>query len=411
MSVPIISVRFIALLTAATLGLGSLWSNAFASDTHHESESMPVTHDTDKTAEPDETKQPLTLGTGNITLQFGGFAKLDYMQDFDPIGNVDQFKVNSIPVPDPGTGGSNNFSIRQTRFTFDVRNNDGTENTVRAYVEGDFFGSGNSFRIRHAYGEWKGLLAGQTWSTFQDVSARPGLLDYEGPDAEVFVRQGQIRYTGTVSDGFQWSVAVEESVSQIAVTGGVSGSGRSEMPDLAGNLRFTNVLGHIQVSGLFRELRFVSEDGSVDESEGAFGLSISGSANVLGSDAIMGQVVVGSGIGRYIESFGGTNSDAVLLPSGNLDALDAWGAVLGYVHSWNARVKSTFSISMSEIDTISAQPDDAISETQSMHANLVYSPVPQLAIGGELMWGERENNDGSNNDAARLQFSIQYKFR
>ena len=46
-----------------------------------------------------------------------------------------------------------------------------------------------------------------------------------------------------------------------------------------------------------------------------------------------------------------------------------------------------------------------------MHANLVYSPVPPLAIGGELMWGERENSDGSSNDAARLQFSIQWKFR
>ena len=169
---------------------------AGGAEEHHETTSMPTTHEipesvTTTKAEP----QSLEITAGGINLRFGGFVKLDFIQDFDYVGNQDQFKVNSIPVdgdPNALLGGSTNLSARQTRITMDV-SSDAGNGRMRAYVEGDFFGSGNSFRLRHGYGEWKGLLAGQTWTTFQDISARPFTLDYEGPDAEIFVRQAIIR--------------------------------------------------------------------------------------------------------------------------------------------------------------------------------------------------------------------------
>ena len=66
-----------------------------------------------------------------ITILFGGFAKVDFIQDFDPIGNEDQFKVNTIPVegdPDAELGGSTNISARQTRFTLDVQADESLDN-------------------------------------------------------------------------------------------------------------------------------------------------------------------------------------------------------------------------------------------------------------------------------------------
>jgi hypothetical protein len=372
---------------------------------------MPVTHDkTTSLAVP----KALTLETGGIAAQFGGFVKLDAMQDFDPIGVEDQFKVNSIPVssdPDSQLGGSSHMTARGTRFTLDVRSNEGPSSGLRAYVEGDFYGSGNAFRIRHGYGEWKGLLAGQTWSTFQDISARPFTLDYEGPDGEVFVRQALIRYTQKQSDNFQWSVAVENADSEIVATEGVSGSGRSEVPDLAGALRFSNERGHVQVAGLLRQLRFVSDGGGLDESDTAFGINLSGSARVVGNDTVMGHIAYGNGIGRYIESFGGTNSDAIIGANGSLDAIDATAATLGYTHHWSQRLNSTLSGSVAELDTVATQPANAIKSTRSAHFNLVYKPIPQFLVGGELMWGERENNDGDSGDAVRFQVSVQYNFR
>jgi len=382
---------------------------------HHEADSVPVTHK--KTEGLTESKGVMgkvieVKGTG-ITMQFGGFAKVDFMQDLDPIGNADQFKVNSIPVmgdPDAELGGSTNISFRQTRLTFDIRGDTST-GQVRGYIEGDFFGDGSSFRARHAYGEWNGLLGGQTWTTYQDITARPFTLDYEGPDSEIFVRQPMIRYTGKPSETLEWSVAVEDPDSQIAAPTPVTGSGRSEFPDLPARVRIEPAWGHIQIAGILRQLRFVSDGGVIDESTVGYGLNLSGKAKLLKRDAIMGQVGVGSGNGRYIESFSGTDSDAVLTPAGTLEALDAVAFVLGYSHQWSDRFISTISGGLAELDNEPSQPDDAIKAARSFHFNLVFAPNRLFNVGGEVMWGEREDKNGATGDAVRLQVSLQYRFR
>ena len=401
---------------ALALSLTAVW-NAVAAETtpdHHEAASIPVTGKGQEPAAPEGVlDKPLTIKGTDIQLQFGGFVKVDFMYDVDPVGNADKFAVNTIPVdgdPDAELGGSANLSARQTRLDMDVRSHSPV-GLIRAYVEGDFFGSGNAFRMRHAYGEWNGILGGQTWSTFQDISARPFTLDYEGPDAAVFVRQPQIRYTGTPSDQFEWAVAIEDPSSQISATGGVSGSGRSQLPDIPAYLRFKPDWGHMQIAGIFRQLRFVSDDGDIDDSTFGFGLNLSGKVKIVSKDAFLGQFAFGSGIGRYIAVFGGTNSDAVVTTSGDVDALDAWGAVLGYTHHWNEQFNSTISGALAEVDNDSSQPDDAIKSARSFHMNLVYSPFHLLSLGGEVMYGMRENKNGDDGDAVRLQCSIQYKFR
>ncbi len=379
---------------------------------HEETDSRPVSGEvTEVQADGILDKSLEIKGTG-ISLRFGGFAKVDYIQDFDPIGNEDQFKVNTIPVegdPDAELGGSNNISARQTRFSVDVRS-DTSDGMVRGYIEGDFFGSGNAFRLRMAYGEWKGLLGGQTWTTFQDIDARPGTLDYEGPDSEIFVRQAMIRYTGHPSTKLEWSVAVEDPNSQIAAPTGITGGGRSEYPDIPARFKWKPKWGHIQFAVMGRQLRFVSDGGVIDETEFGYGLNLTGKVNIGKHDAIMGQIAYGSGVGRYIDSFGGTNSDAVLTPTGELKALDTHAAVLGYTHDWSERLSSLFSGSIAVIDNEPSQPADAIKTARSVHVNLVYSPNRLLDIGGELMWGERENFDKAKGQATRLQVSIKYKF-
>ena len=175
-------------------------------------------------------------------------------------------------------------------------------------------------------------------------------------------------------------------------------------------MRFDRDWGHIQVAGIARQLRFVSNDGSVDETAGGYGVNVSGSYNI-GDDVLMGHVGFGTGIGRYIESFGGTASDAVLTANGSLEALDAWAWVLGYTHHWNDKMSSTASYGMAEIDNEPDQPASAIESAKSFHVNLVYNASKRVLFGGELMWGERVNNNGADGDATRLQFSVQYKFR
>ncbi len=380
---------------------------------HHEADSFPAVGQAAKNAKLGNgiAKQFEVPGTG-ITIQLGGFAKVDYIQDFDPIGNEDQFKVNSIPVkgdPDDKLGGRANISARQTRISLDVRRQT-TVGGFRAYVETDFFGAGTGLRMRHGYGEWAGLLGGQTWSTFQDISARPFTLDYEGPDTEIFVRQPLIRYTGTPWEDFEWAVAVEDPDSQITNSNAVAGSGRNKLPDFVGRIRIKRPFGHLQLGGLVRQLRFVSAGGRIKESTVGYGFNLSGKTTLFQHDALMGHVGYGSGIGRYIEAFGGTGSDAVLTSSGNLKALHAWAFVLGYQHYWNKQFHSTISGGRAQLTTRSSQPGTAIKAASSAHANLVYQPFPLVAIGGEVIWGQRKNRNNRKGDAVRLQLSVQYKF-
>ena len=43
--------------------------------------------------------------------------------------------------------------------------------------------------------------------------------------------------------------------------------------------------------------------------------------------------------------------------------------------------------------------------------NLLYTPVPDVMMGGEFQWGRRENfSDGFKYDGYKVQFSFKYNF-
>jgi len=78
----------------------------------------------------------------------------------------------------------------------------------------DFFGDALSAspepRLYEAYGELSGvlfggdLLAGQTFSTFADMSAWPDILDFEGPPNTIASRQPLVRICASrISSWFQ----------------------------------------------------------------------------------------------------------------------------------------------------------------------------------------------------------------
>lgn len=369
--------------------------------------SMPVTS-TKAPVDPADFPGALRLPGKDIWWKIGGFAKVDYIQDLDPIGSQFDFETATIPVPQTGQGGQTTLSAMQSRLNVDVRY-DTNVGLVRGFVEGDFFDSNNALRLRHAYGEWNGWLGGQTWSTLMDPSALPDTLDFEGPDSAIFVRQAQIRYTRKAREDFEWAVAVEDPDSQIFAPAGVAGEGRSDLPDVPGYVRFQRGRSHLQVGGILRQLRFTNTSGTLDETTLGYGLVVSGGAKLLRDDQIMGQIYYGKGMSRYIEAFDGNAPDAVLTPAGNLESLRVVGAVFGYTHAWNERWSSTLTLALAEIDNAPTQPDDAFKSTRSPHFNLIWSPNQRLSMGGEIMWGERENKNGESGDATRLQFSVTYK--
>jgi len=286
---------------------------------------------------------------------------------------------------------------------------DPTEARFRAFVEGDFFGTGNAFRLRHGFGEIGPLLGGQTWTTFMDISARPLTVDFEGPDGEVFIRQAMIRFSHAIAPDWTIAVAAEDPTPQFLVPSALSGSARSNMPDIPGYVRYQRPRGHAQFAGLVRQLRFDSnlEDGN--ESALGYGVNATFSVTTIGKDALQGQFMIGEGTARYIESFVGQNVDAVFTADGDLSALRSQAAVVGYTRHWTGTVRSGFAYSTARLESHDALSAGTIERTQDLRMSLLWSPYRLVDVGGEVLWGRRDNQDGSYGDTWRLQFATIYR--
>ena len=112
-----------------------------------------------------------------------GFAMADWIQDtkrVDPNWQ-DAFRPSRIAAPEGefGTNGQSSLSVKQSRFGVKGTLPTGESTPpVNFKFEFDMFGVGadagkTTIRLRHAYGEWGQLLAGQTHSLFMDIDVFP----------------------------------------------------------------------------------------------------------------------------------------------------------------------------------------------------------------------------------------------
>ena len=106
----------------------------------------------------------IALPGTNASLRIGGYVKLALIKSFDPLASVDRFIVGSIPVTSDSTASfdESNMSSSQSRLNLDLNSKTSMGN-IRAFVEGDFAGEGDTFRLRHAYGQFRDVLAGKTY--------------------------------------------------------------------------------------------------------------------------------------------------------------------------------------------------------------------------------------------------------
>ena len=154
-----------------------------------------------------------------------GFAQADAIYDFGRMNPDwdDAFRPSKIANPAGiyGSDGQASVSVKQSRFGVK-----GTMPTSEGHApidfkfEFDLFGVGadagqTTFRLRHAYGEWGSLLAGQTNSIFMDIDVFPNVIDYWGPNGMVFWRNVQIRWTPWKTESSSFAVGIEEPSNDI----------------------------------------------------------------------------------------------------------------------------------------------------------------------------------------------------
>ena len=130
---------------------------------------------------PPEFEGGIIVFGRDVAMKIGGFVKMSVATTFDPLGSDDRFVVATIPVDEGGLGDEarTSFSAQQSRINIDLREAS-SAGDLRAFVEFDFAGDSDGARLRHASGQYRSLLAGQTWSTLVDRQALPEEIDFEG---------------------------------------------------------------------------------------------------------------------------------------------------------------------------------------------------------------------------------------
>lgn len=377
----------------------------------------PETFDVKKYAAEGDFPGSIRIPGTSVSIQVGGFVQLDAITDSNAIGSKDSFVVSSIPT-DAETAGQTNFSVRQTRLF--VRTEAPTSwGPLVTHVEGDFFGpDGTDLRLRHAYGqigEQHQLLAGQIWTTFMDASVYPAIFDYQGPNGMVLVRQPMVRYTEKLQDDVQWQIALEDPNPDVSAAPAQVGNDTAVWPDLTSNVRWSPEWGHLQLSGILRQLTFDPPVGS-RSSELGWGVNFSGAVYVLEpvakgqQDNVVFQIAGGEGIANYFNDSSGLGLDGFVDSGGDLDSLGIWGGFVAYQHYWVAKWATSVGYSYLRVDDSSDQADSTYESGHYVVANIVYYPNDRLWLGLEGLYGIREDQDGDSGDDGRLSFSVQYRF-
>jgi hypothetical protein len=372
-------------------------------------------------------------------LEIYGFAQADYIQDFnrvDPDWDA-TLRPSKIPVT-AGTFGDNGqsiISVRQSRLG--VKGHQeiaGQELTFK--LEFDFYGVGDdagqtTIRLRHAYGSWGPILAGQTNSLFMDGDTFPNTIDYWGPNGMVFLRNPQVRFTYNAGAA-QFAVAVEKpgndidagNIREVAPELGANIRGTEKYPDLTGQFRYSGDWGHVQLAGILRKVGYETI-GTPDNrpKNSKMGWGVNGSANVKtwGKDVLHVSAVYGEGIASYMNDGGtdlGPKVAGTLTPVGGGpptvslrgDVVPLLGLMAYYDHYWTDQFSSSIGWSMVDVDNTSFQSPTAFNQAQYASGNLLWAPDPRILMGAEFLWGQLKDFSGNKGNDMRVQISFKYSF-
>jgi len=347
-----------------------------------------------------------------VLIKFNAKPHLDITDDPQNTGNPDRFVTATIPMEGTfasGQGNQFNMNAKGSQLSIDVRAPQ-IDGSPRFYYQNDFFGSGGgalNFRVRQLYGEIYNWVIGQTYSVFEDPDAWPDTVDYEGPNSAVFARRPVVRYQVPLNKNWELNVGLEEPGSEVDTSIDPNAVNVDHAPDGGLNIRWENKdIGHVQLGAIFRD---IGVKGPVVGNQSTFGwgLNLASSFNITENDSVQTQLTYGEGLFRYFnDDF--VNNDAAFDRNGQLTPIPAFGGMIGFTHKWNDVWRSTASYGYVHLDNEFSQGPHAYHMTHYASLNVVWQIRKRLSIGFEGLYGHKEEKDGNDGDAFRLQLGVVY---
>jgi hypothetical protein len=372
-------------------------------------------------------------------MQIGGYAKLDLIYD------INSNTGDSIGQP-PASGSAaanqqQHFRLHARQSRFWIRTWTPTDwGELETHIQGDFYGAGgnqvvsnsDTFRARQLYGRLGPVLAGMTWSTFMILESLPDTLDFSGPASVPFLRQAQLRYTHSFGGGTVMVFSVENPQSigpYVNVTPGSAGAspalaglittGTDPIPEFVIGLTHTWGSGRASLRAVFRQ---INVDDGAGVSDSVFGWGIHGGFGWRFNNrrtAIGMSFVYGRGLGRHLAAatLGGPGAVANGVPNAfSIRSVAQYGGQIWIQHRWTDTLRSSLVYGRSRNDyvqQVAGGLGSAGSRTQdywTVHANLIWRPVPRVDIGVEYIYAFNGIVNSANGEAHRIQVSFKYNF-
>lgn len=349
----------------------------------------------------------------NTRIKVGGYVQANYLYDFDGTLDRRQFLMSTIPVegtPEYANRGYSSFFANDSRFNVDVRRIDKDKPPLRVFLEGDFWPSGSSFRLRHAYVAFGDFLAGQTWTTLSVLEAMVIGIDFAAGDALFGGRTVQLRYQRHLGERWKLALGIENlDFMGIENPDDLPGAPSQAAPLLAARVDYSWKGGLLVAGSSVGQLRW---DGGAD---GPYATALQWDALVagrqyLGRDFLTWHVSYGHGSGENVMAFIGSDANAVLTPDGRLETIPAFAFVLGFHHKWSDQLASNLSYAYGWLDTPETREPLALKRGGIGHANLVWQPTPHFSTGVEYMYGAQVTTNDALGRASRVQGMVKMEF-
>ncbi|WP_323753654.1 hypothetical protein [Marinobacter sp.] len=365
--------------------------------------------------------QAFSFSAGDYDVSVYGYGRLNASYDLD---NNQALSTRSGSysglASDDGKDGHFGADAVQSRLGVKTV----TPQGVAVTVEGDF--RGGNLRLRHGFGEYNGVLMGQTWSNFTSFVGNTATLDFDSLPglAGYQARTAQARYTSG-----PLSIALEQPNSSIIAAGldddgdpaVLDVDGKDSMPAFTARIEDSNDGMSYSAALLAHQVGY--DTGTSDESSFGFATFVAAKMMLTDMITLQGTLSYSDGANSYLyrsgDNFGAPS--AYVDSSGDVETISGYGGSIGAGINLGGGRSINIGYGMVEVDWDDAEDEaadagfagilDGQSETNSaVMANYKWTPVKNVMMGVEYQFLKRENVDGSDGDANRLLFAAQYNF-
>jgi hypothetical protein len=321
-----------------------------------------------------ETPEGPALVAGPTEIRIGGYLGVTGIYRSTNAGGGPATAFGSIPYADTLEGNISEARLSAQASRLSIRVNAAPVRdraTLAGYFEMDFAGStpGNvavtstsvGFRLRNAFGEGQFhnrflVAAGQGYTLMtaskDQLSIWPSDFDLtQAVDMNyvagiVWGRTPQVRFTYRPSRGFNWAISVENPEQQIGNglvrlpaccasdldaqynTGSDALHVPNLMPDIVSRVAFNaGTTFHLDAGGVFRVFRHTLKPYVDSVKEVGGGITVNSRFAPAPGSALLGQIAIGDGIGRYI---GGLVPDVSVSADGAIHPIRTTSWVAGY---------------------------------------------------------------------------------